>query len=349
MLKNWKKYVFFLFLLAVVIAIILYFHYRRQPAAVQAYAPPPAQVQLTKVKMQLWPTILQGTGTVTAQRGVVIRAQVAGEILRQFVHSSAEVKEGDSLYEIDPQGLVQLLKQNEAEVVLKEEQLEEQRKLYRKGYVAKNDFDTAEAAYKVAVNTLKQNKRKLVLTRVLAPFAGKLGVMLVHRGDYVNVNTPLVSLQDPNDLRVDFTLPGNYANLLAVGQLVKLEVLQYPKTTFEAKVTSVNASVNPQTQSILVRAHLDNPKQRITPGTFANVQLYVNTGHPVVTVPDTALVYSDEGISVYRVVKGVAHITPVEVGQRIGQWVEILSGIKAGDVVVSEGKVKLMDGAKVIG
>ena len=105
--------------------------------------------------------------------------------------------------------------------------------------------------------------------------------------------------------------------------------------------------MNPQSQSILVRAHLESAKQVITPGSFANVQLYVNTGRPVVTVPDTSLVYSDEGVGIYNVVKGVAHITPVEVGQRIGQWVEILSGIKAGDVVVSEGKVKLMDGARV--
>lgn len=349
MLKNWKKYVFFLFLVAVVVIIVLYFQHRHKSAPVHAYAPPPAQVKLAHVKIQMWPTILQGSGTVTAQQGVVIRAQVSGEILQQFVRSSMLVKAGDSLYEIDPQGLAQLIKQNQAEVILKKEQLEEQRKLFAKGFVAKNDFDTAEEAYKVALDTLKQNKRRLVLTRVVAPFSGKLGVLLVHRGDYVNVNTPLVSLQDPNKLRVDFTLPGNFANLPQVGQLVTLEVLQYPKTTFRAKVTSVNASVDPQSQSILVRAYLQKAAQVITPGSFANVQLYVNTGRPVATVPDTALVYSDEGVAVYNVVNGVAHITPVEVGQRIGNWVEILRGIKVGDTVVSEGKVKLMDGAKVQG
>lgn len=349
MLANWKKYLFFLLLLAVAVAIALYFHYRHKPVTVRAFVPPPTHVTLTTAKLQRWPTVLQGNGTVTADKGVMVRAQVAGQILKQYVHSSTEVKAGELLYQIDPQGLAQLISQNEATLALKKEQLEEQRQLYKNRFVSKNAFDMAEAAFKVALNTLRENQHKLILSEVRAPFSGKVGVMLVHQGDFVNVNTPLVSLQDPQDMRVDFTLPGNFANLPEAGQLVKLNVLEYPDLTFEAQVTSVNASVDPNNQTLLVRAHLNHPQKPITPGSFADVQLYVNTGRSVVTVPDTALVYSDEGIGVYQVIDGVARIKSVEVGQRMGTWVEILHGINAGDTIVSEGKVKLMDGARVTG
>lgn len=347
MFKNWKKYTVFLLLVLVIVGVFLYYHYRHQPVAGQAFTPPPVIVTLGRVKVAHWPMILQGTGTVTAQQGVLIRAQVAGQVLRQFVASSVAVKRGTLLYQIDPQGLSQLIRQNEAQVTLKQEQLLEQRKLYQQKFVSKNAYDKALAAYKVAVDTLKQNQQKLALTKVTAPFSGRLGVMLVHQGDFVNLNTPLVSLQNPNDLRVDFTLPGNHANLVKIGQKVMVEVLQYPNRRFVGAVVSVNTSVNTANQSILVRAHLNKSANIIMPGSFANVQLYAKTNQSVLVVPQTALVYSDSGVAVYRVVNGVAHLTPVLVGQRFGESVAITRGLQAGQTIVAVGKVKLMDGMRV--
>jgi membrane fusion protein (multidrug efflux system) len=348
MLTNWKKYLFFLFIVIVIVAVVLYYHYRHKPMAMKPFAPPPATVVISKVQPQQWPTILQGTGTITAQQGLTIRAQVSGQILAQYVHSSSLVKEGESLYQIDPQGLGQLIKQNKAQLALAKSELDEQAALVKKRFVSKDDYDKAVSSYQVALNTLKQNERKLALTKVRAPFAGKLGVMLVHKGDFVNVNDPLVSLQDPNSLRVDFTLPGNFANRARMGQLVHLETLEYPNQAFQGKVISVNASVNQASQSILVRAHLEAAAEKITPGSFASVQLYLDQKKPVLAIPQTALIYSDSGIDVYKVVKGVAHLIAVKVGQRNGNMVAIESGLNANESVVSEGKVKLMDGARVV-
>ena len=346
-MKNWKKYTFFLLIVAIIAALILYGHYKNKPAPAVAFVPPPAAVRFATATMQHWPDIVFATGTVSSVRGVTIRAQVAGQVLRKLVDSGHLVKQGEAIYQIDPQGLAQLIKQNKAQLILTREQLSEQQKLFKKGYVAKNSFDKAKEAYDVAFNTLQQNQQKLALTEVRAPFSGRLGVTLVHIGDYVSVNDKLVSLQDPNHLRVDFTVSGGDAGRVQVGQLVTFTVAQYPGKQFKAKVTAVNTNVNQTNQSILVRANLDKADVPIVPGAFSDVQLYTHASTPVLTVPQTALVYSDAGVAVYHVINGVAHLIPVTTGQRLKLGIAISSGLNVGDVVVSEGKIKLMDGARV--
>ncbi len=348
MFSNWKKSVFFAFIVMVIVAVVLYQHYKHQSAPFKAFTPAPVNVILTQVTQERWPTLLQGSGFVSAEQGVMIRAQVAGQIVSQFAHSSTAVREGQALYQIDPQGLAQLIKQNEAQVALMKSELAEQAALVKKRYVSKDDYDKAIARYKVALNTLKQNQRKLELTVVTAPFDGKLGVMLVHKGDVVKANQPLVSLQDSNSLRVDFTVPGNFANQAQLGQKIEFEVLEYPGSIFAGKVISVNSSVNQASQSILIRAHVDERLgQRITPGSFASVALYLNENHLVLTVPETAIVYNDSGTYVYKVTKGTAHLTQVKLGQRVGDRIAVSSGLNADDEVVAEGKEKLMDGVRV--
>ena len=346
-MKNWKKYGCFLLIVALIVGVVLYFHYRHKPAAVHAFTPPPAIVNLATVKVAHWPVIVTATGTVSSAHGVTIRAQVAGQIQKKLLSSGSTVKQGQAIYRIDPQGLAQLIQENKAQLLLKEAQLAEQMKLFRHNYVAKNDFDKAKEAHDVALSTLRQNQHKLLLTRVKAPFSGRLGVMLAHLGDYVKVNDPLVSLQDPDHLRVDFTVPGADAGRVAIGQKVEFSVAQYPSQQFVAHVSAVNPNVTPDTQSLLVRAYLDKTTHHIIPGAFADVRLYLTSATPTSVVPSTALVYSDAGPAIYHVVKGVAHLTPVIIGERLGDDVAVLSGVHAGDLIVSEGKIKLMDGSRV--
>ncbi|PHQ79652.1 MAG: hypothetical protein COB66_06455, partial [Coxiella sp. (in: Bacteria)] len=145
-MKNWKKYTFFLLIVAIIAALILYGHYKNKPAPAVAFVPPPAAVRFATATMQHWPDIVFATGTVSSVRGVTIRAQVAGQVLRKLVDSGHLVKQGEAIYQIDPQGLAQLIKQNKAQLILTREQLSEQQKLFKKGYVAKNSFDKAKEA-----------------------------------------------------------------------------------------------------------------------------------------------------------------------------------------------------------
>lgn len=340
-----KKMLFTVICLALLLA---YCHHRDQQNAAMPKAPWPMLVLMQKVKAEKWPEILQATGTVSAEKGVILRAQVAGNIVKQFVASSATVQANQLIYQIDPQGLAQVVAQNQAELTLKKVQLGELSVLFKKGYVSKNDFNVAEEAYNVAVTTLQENQQKLAMTKVVAPFAGQLGVSLVHEGDYVSVNQPLISLQNGSSLYVDFNIPDVDSSKVTIGQKVTLTVSEYPQKILSGKIISVNTDVDPQSQSVLVRANLNKPDVSVIPGSFAVIQLYVTNSKPVMTIPQTAVVYSDSGDAVFRVIHGVAHEVPIVIGQRLGDSVAVVSGLEIGDMVVSEGKVKLMDGMPVM-
>ena len=344
---NWKKIVSFLLLVATIVAVVLYFHYRHKPEPTQVFTPAPATVKFATVKLRHWPEVVRATGNVSALRGVTLRAQVSGQIIQQYVDSASQVKEGQPIYQIDPQGLAQLIQQNQATLTLKRAQLDEQQKLYKQKFVSKNDYDTAKANYEVALDTLKQNEHKLLMTKVVAPFAGRIGVTLVHEGEFVSVNQPLVSVQNLDNLRIDFTVSGIEAAKVKTGQKVLFELSQYPSKIFQATVAAKNPNINSQNLSLLVRAEITKTDANIIPGAFANVQLYVSNSLTFLTVPQTAVVYSNNGIGVYRVINGVAQLTSVTLGPRLQNQIAILKGLKAGDVVVAEGKIKLMDGAHV--
>lgn len=340
-----KKLLFLVICLALVLA---YCHHRHYNEASMPKGPWPMLVLMQKVKAEQWPEILQATGTVSADKGVILRAQVAGNIVREYVASSTTVQANQLIYQIDPQGLAQLVAQNQAELTLKKAQLDELSVLFKKGYVSKNDFNVAEEAYNVAVTTLQENQEKLAMTKVAAPFSGQLGVSLVHEGDYVSVNQPLISLQNGSSLYVDFNIPDVDSSKVQIGQKVTLTVSEYPQKTLSGKVVSVNTDVDPQSQSVLVRADLDKSDVPIIPGSFAVIQLYVTNSKPVMTIPQTAVVYNDSGDAVFRVTHGVAHEVPIVIGQRLGDSVAVVSGLAVGDTIVSEGKVKLMDDMPVM-
>lgn len=334
-------------IIVVCIALLLtYCHYHKSGApAHRGY--PPMLVLMQKATLKHWPDILQATGTVSADKGVIIRAQVAGTVLKQYVASSALVQPNQLIYQIDPEGLAQVVAQNQSELSLKKVQLDELSALFKKGYVSKNDFDVAQEAYNVALTTLQEDEHKLALTKVTAPFSGQLGVSLVHEGDYVSINEPLISLQNPDAWRVDFNVSDVDATKVQSGQKVELSVSEYPGRLFSGRVVSVNTDVDPQSQSVLVRARLDKPSVPLISGTFAIVQLYIVNSKPVITIPQTAVVYGDSGNAVFRVTQGIAHEVPIVIGQRFGDEVAVLKGLSAGDVIVSEGKIKLMDGMPV--
>ena len=334
-----------LFIVIGLVVLLTYCNHRKHVVTPMGFRPMPVFMQ--KVTAAQWPEILQATGTVSADKGVILHAQVAGNILKEYVASSATVQANQLIYQIDPQGLAQLVAQNQGELTLKKAQLDELSVLFKKGYVSKNDFNVAEEAYNVAVTTLQEDQQKLAMTKVIAPFAGQLGVSLVHEGDYVSVNQPLISLQNSTALYVDFHIADVDSSKVQIGQKVTLTVSEYPEKILSGKVVSVNTDVDPQSQSVLVRANLDKLNMSIIPGSFAVIQLYVVNSKPVVAIPQTAVVYGDSGDAVFRVDHGIAHEVPIVIGQRQDSLIAVVSGLSVGDTVVSEGKVKLMDGMPV--
>lgn len=184
-----------------------------------------------------------------------------------------------------------------------------------------------------------------------APFDGQLGLKQVDLGSYVSPGTQLVNIEDTDPMKVQFFVPQTYVGDLALGQTVTFTVDAYPNKTFTGKVFAIDAQLDSDTRGLAVWASIPNPNHELVPGTYAKVTLYTSGQKPVLVVPQTAIGYAFNGEYVYRVGPGGKAIkTTVVLGERRGDNVSILKGLKPSDVIVAvgTGMEKFGDGSQLL-
>ena len=185
------------------------------------------------------------------------------------------------------------------------------------------------------------------------PFAGRLGVRRVDRGQYVNAGTPIVTLQQLDPIFAEFFLPQQDLNVINTGQSLKAAVDTYPGLKFTGVITAINPKVDMDSRNVQVRARLENPDKKLLPGMFATITVEVGTPSPQIVLPRPAsVVYNAYGDAVYVVEDNngqdpTVRYQFVTLGKTRGDMVAILSGVKEGETVVTAGQVKLRNGTKI--
>ena len=164
-------------------------------------------------------------------------------------------------------------------------------------------------------------------------------------GAFISPNTPLIQLQDVSRIKVDFPLPERYAGQVKTGQKFTFTVAGNG-TIFEGAVTVVEPAIDPATRSLLVRGLCAAPKG-LLPGGFAEVTLTLDGGANGLMVPSQAIVPSPRGQGVYLIEDGKAKLQPVEIGTRTDDQVQILRGVKEGDVIATTNQLRIRPGLEV--
>jgi membrane fusion protein (multidrug efflux system) len=192
---------------------------------------------------------------------------------------------------------------------------------------------------------------------IRAPFDGQLGIRQVDLGQYLSPGTPIATLQALDPIYVDFYLPQQALSDIKSGQSAAVRVDTYPNETFAGNLRAINSKVDPSTRNIQVRAEVKNPEHKLLPGMFATVEIDTGASQHLVTLPITSIAYNAFGDTVYVVEdKGtgpdgkplkVARQTFVKIGATRGDQVAILSGVNAGEIVVTAGQNKLHNGSPV--
>lgn len=323
------------------------------------FALPPATISTAKVKAETWKPSISAVGSLAAINGVQVTTQQAGMVEQINFQSGQLVKKGESLIQLDDSEDLQDLKNFRAQLKLANITFERQKKLYKYGAVATSGLDQAKAGLEQA--EAQANKTQIIIDKknIKAPFAGKAGILLVNLGQYINVGTPVVSLQALDPLYVNFSLPEQNLSKLYVGQPVAFTIEAHGNKVFEGKITAINSEVNSQTRNVLIQATVANPKLELYPGMFANVQVKLPQQQNVIVVPQTAITYNLYGDSVYVVeqngtdkktgkpiLKAVTKY--VTVGEKFDDSVIILKGLNAGEEVVTSGQLKLHNGSEVV-
>lgn len=315
-------------------------------------------ISTMKVTSATWQSELKAVGSLRAIVGVNVTAQLGGQITQIYFKPGTLVQQGTLLVQqnADPD-IAQLhaLQANEALA----------RITYHRD---KAQYDQAKAVSKQQVDTDEQNLKSLQAQvaqqaatvdklTIRAPFTGYLGVNNVNLGQYLNPGDMIVTLQSLDPIYVDFYLPQQALSQLKLGQSVSITADAFPKDTFTGKITTINPIIDVSTRNVEVEATIANPHYKLIPGMFVNTSLQTNNPTKLLTVPQTAITFNPYGDIVYLVTdhgkdkKGNPNLTVEQVfvttGETRGDQIAILTGVKAGDTIVTSGQLKLKNGSRV--
>lgn len=317
----------------------------------QMQAPPPPLVAVADVKQEQWPASLAAVGSLRAVAGINISNEVAGQIKAIHFESGQAVKQGQLLIELDSATDQAELQGLQAEQRLAQIRYQRSAQLIDKKFVSQSDYDQNKALLEEAIAAVASKQTLIAKKQIKAPFNGELGIRQVDLGQYLPVGSAIILLQKLDPIFLDFNLPERYLSQLSVGQQVAVNVQAYPDTAFGGEIMAISPAVEQQSRSLKVQARLKNQDRRLHPGMFAQVQIVSGKQSSVLTVPDTAVTYNPYGESVFLLVGNdngfTAQNRQVQTGQSRAGRVEIISGLNAGDKVVSAGQVKLRNGMPV--
>jgi membrane fusion protein (multidrug efflux system) len=183
-------------------------------------------------------------------------------------------------------------------------------------------------------------------TKIRAPFNGQVGIINVHPGTIVSVNTILTDIEDNSLIKVDFTVPEKYTNVISPGSVHSFTIASDDKQ-YQTKVIARAASLSANTRTLLVRAQTANPDGRLLPGQSARLNLSLSTSNDALAVTSNALIPSSQGYTVYVSRKNVVQAVPVQIGQRNENSVVITDGLQKGDTVITSNLLRLIPGSPV--
>ena len=308
----------------------------------------PVPVELVAVQVGPLQETLQSTGTLQAEESVDLKPEVEGEVTSIRMTEGNPVRKGDLILQIDESKQQAIVDESEADFRLSDENRKRADILLADGTISQQEHDQVHSAFRRAEAALKLARKRLTEYTLTAPFDGILGRRYVSIGQYVSSQTVLVSLYALDRMKLDFSVPERYSARVKPGQTLQLTVAAHGEEKFSGEIYLVEPRVDVETRTVQVRAYVPNPDHHLKPGMFANVMLSVGNRQAALTVPEDCIFPQGGGFAVYRDAGGVAELVPVETGLRVPGRVEILSGLKAGDLVARSGNLRLSPGRKLL-
>lgn len=326
-------------------------------ASGKSFTPPAESVTSTPVQASEWQPSHPASGSVVAVHGVTLGAELPGTVREVTFDSGAWVKQGTVLVRLDTSSEEAALVAARADATLARLALERARSLRQSDVNTQADLEGAEARSAQAGAAVAGLEAAIAKKTIRAPFAGRIAIRQVEVGQVVTPGTPVASLQSVDPTFVDFWLPQQALSTLQVGQQVRLRTDTWPGAAWEGRLTTINPEIDPATRNVRLRATFPNGDGRLRPGMFASVEVLSAERQAVLLVPATAAVYAPYGDSVFvleamaeagKAPGLVARQRFVRLGERRGDLVAVVSGLKAGETVVSSGAFKLRNGASVV-
>lgn len=290
--------------------------------------------------------VVEAVGTTQANESVTITAKVTDSIRHVRFEDGDFVDEGDVLVELTNEEQTALLQEAEASKQDAQTQYDRLKNLLDQQSIPVSDVDEARARLSGARARYQAIVARLDDRLIRAPFTGLLGFRQVSAGTLITPGTPITTLDDISVVKLDFALSEVYLGVVHSGLSLTAASAAFPGRSFDAAVRTIGSRVNPVTRAVQVRALIDNPEALLRPGMLMTVKLDT-ASRDALMVPETALLQRGMETFVYTVDDGQATMSTIELGIRRDGWAEALSGLTAGQKVITEGVMKVRNGGPV--
>ena len=301
---------------------------------------------------------MTAVGSLDAVQGVTVTAEVTGKVVRIAFEPGSRVEAGDLLVQQDVSAETAQLRAAEATADLARINFERSKKLLPEKVVSQADYDNNRAQLTQSLAQVDNLRAVIAKKTIRAPFAGRLGIRQINLGQVINDGQAIVTLQSLDPIFVNFLIPQQQLALIRDGLEVRVSSDALDGEVINGKITAINPLVDAATRNIRVQATLANPQEHLRPGMYANVAIVLPKKDDVLTIPETAVVYAPYSDSVFVIEekKGengepsgkTVRQQFVQLGEKRGDFISVVSGLKAGETVVSTGVFKLRNGQTVV-
>jgi len=320
----------------------------RKGAAKAAVSKPVAPLKVSAVVVKPEPLAekVVSTGTLRAEEGVELQAEINGKVVSIPFTEGSRVRKGDLLVKLNDADLQATLARASSRRELAKRREARIAQLFKDGIANQDEYDAALNDVAVQEAEIELMQAQIGKTEIRAPFDGIVGLRFVSEGAFVNASTRIATLQRLDHLKVDFAVPERYAGKVGKGGAVTFTVAGGERM-FVGEVQATDPRIDPGTRTLLVRAICPNPDGRLLPGTFANVELTLSRTEQAILVPAVAVVSGVSDKNVFVSVDGKAERRTVETGTRTESTVQVLSGLRLGDIVITSGLQQMRAGLLV--
>lgn len=289
---------------------------------------------------------VKSIGSLLANESVELSTQLGGTVEEINFEEGTFVKKGRLLLRVFNADLNAELNEIKARKKLAQTQLKRNKELLKAEGVSQEVVDQAQANFDELAAAEQRLQAEIEKTNVRAPFDGVIGLREVSKGDYLASNSTFASLVKVSPIKIHFSLPEKYADLIKQGDSIRFQSPNQSSLK-KALVYAVEPQINIESRSIEARAKYHNADQKLFPGAFVEVYYTTEKFENSISIPNQAVVPQVDGNKVFLVKNGKIESQNIETGIRNADKIQVLSGLSVGDTLVTTGLMQIRDGMPV--
>ena len=279
-------------------------------------------------------------GSIEANEQVEIRSEVSGIVEGIYFQEGSNVKKGQVLFKVNDAELSAQLRQAQTKQGLASENERRAKLLLQKEAISQEEYDISNAEFRSSQSQSQLIQAQIAKTFVKAPFAGKIGLRSISPGTYISPTVLVANLVNTSKLKITFSIPEKYASQVKLNTSLTFTV-SGSDNKYTAKVYAIEPGIDTNTRTLQIRAIAENKSGALLPGSYANVELPLEKLKDAIVVPTEAIVPIQNGKKVFMSENGKAKEVMVETATRTDASIVVLSGLKAGDTIITTGVMSL--------